>query len=535
MAITYSLAPIPKWVIINQQGLPAGGAKLFTYSSLTRQPKAVYADAGAAVVYTNPILFDANGTEGPFYWKYDTAAPDDLYFLEAKDSDDNVLWTIDNYMPQSTGGGGNVTIYQSIVNYIANSAMIDHIDDTASPINSTNLVIAPSNHVGFTPALVNPIVGTWGVVGPDIRFLKDNTTATDQITFVEFAQADNAFSPGDVTPVDYLRYQCTVSPSAETYKCFQFPVCQKVKNLNNQPMTFQCWAKVTANPVTLNVYTRQYFGSGTAVSPEVRTLVGAMALTTSWQEFNIKFTVPSTAGKSIGTPGLQTNDDALYMQLGMPLGAGALCDIQFTKPTLHLGSIEPDRDFDDYDQINGLIQTPRTGDVKLSFLTTANGGWVPMNDGTIGNVGSGATTRANKDTFQLYKTIWDSVSNTWAAVSTGRGATAQADFVAGKTIALTKVLGRALAVAGTGAGLTTRVLGEYLGEEGHVQQPNEVGAHTHTATGKTANTGAGVSDTAVMAGAAGAQNQLVVVASTPAAVAANVMQPTSFTNVFIKL
>jgi hypothetical protein len=327
--------------------------------------------------------------------------------------------------------------------------MIDHIDDTASPINSTNLVIAPSNHKGFTPALVNPIVGTNGVVGPDIRFVKSNTNATDQITFVPFAQADNAFT-GDVTPVDYLRYQCTVIGAAETYKAFQFPICQKVKNLNNQVMTFQCWARVNATPVTLNVYTRQYFGSGTAASAEVRTLAGTMDLTTTWQEFNIIFTVPSTAGKSIGNPGAQTDDDALYMQLEMPLGA--LCDVWFTKATLHLGSIEPDLDFDNYDQIDSIIQTPRTGDVKQSMLSSVPGGWVNMNDTSIGNVGSVATNRANKDTFQLYKTLWDGVSDVWAPVSGGRGASAQADFVANKVLTLPKALGRVLAGQNGGFG-----------------------------------------------------------------------------------
>src|SRR6185436_15079398 len=98
-------------------------------------------------------------------------------------------------------------------------------------------------------------------------------------------------------------------------------------------------------------------------------------------------------------------------------------------------------EFDDYDQINSINSTPRTGDIKTSLLSSAPNGWVAMNDGSIGNVGSGATNRANKDTFQLYKTIWDGVIDTWAPVSTGRGASAVADFVAGKTLTLPKSLG----------------------------------------------------------------------------------------------
>jgi len=441
MATSYNLAPIPKWVIMNSQGTAAGGAKLYTYSSLNHvQQKAVYQDQGGSIPYTNPILFDLNGTAGPFYWQFNDGTPDNLYYLEVYDSDDNLLWTLDEYTPPGAGGGGTVTVYQSITNYIGNSVFIDHIDNTASPVGVTNLLIAPGNHKGFTPALINPIVGTYGVVGPDTRFVKNNTSATDQITFVAFAQADNF--TGDSTPVDYLRYQCTVLGAAETFKAFQFPICQKVKNLNNQSMTFQCWAKVLATPVTLSVYSRQYFGSGTAPSAEVRTLAGTMSLTTSWQEFNIQFTMPSTAGKSVGTAGAQTDDDASYMQLEMPLNA--LCDVWFTKPTLHLGDIEPDNDFDNYDQIDAIIQTFRTGDVKTSLLSSVPGGWINMNDGFIGNVGSGALNRANKDTFQLYKTLWDGVTDVWAPVTGGRGATAQADFVANKTMRLPLSLGRAL-------------------------------------------------------------------------------------------
>lgn len=442
MATSYNLAPIPKWVIMNNQGTAAGGAKLYTWSSLNyAQPKAVYQDAAGNIPYTNPIIFDLNGTAGPFYWQFNDAIPEDLYYLECYDSDDNLLWTLDNYAPPGTGGGGgNVTLYQSLTNYIGNSVFIDHVDDTASPINSTNLVLAPGNHKGFTPALINPVVGTYGVVGPDTRFVKNNTSATDQITFVTLAQADNFTN--DVAPVDYIRYQCTVVGAAETYKAFQFPICQKVKNLNNQSMTFQFWAKVLASPVTVSIYSRQYFGSGTAPSAEVRTLQGTATLTTTWTEYNIQFVMPSTAGKSIGTPGAQTDDDAVYMQLEMPLNA--LCDVWFTKPTLHLGSIQPDADFDSYDQIDSITQTPRTGDVKMSMLSSVPGGWVIMNDGSIGNVGSVATTRANKDTFQLYKTLWDGVSDVWAPVSGGRGATAQADFVANKTLTLPKALGRVL-------------------------------------------------------------------------------------------
>lgn len=528
MAVSYLLAPIPKWVLINNEGTVAGGAKLYTYRSLNKiQQKIVYQDPGGTIPYTNPIIFDLNGTQGPFYWEVDSADLSDTYYLEAYDADDNLLWTLDDYFPPGSGGGGNVTTYVPIQNYIANNQFIDHIDDTANPTATTNLVICPANHKGFTPALVNPIVGTYGVLGPDTRFVKNNTNATDQITFPLFALASAPLT-GDVTPVNYVRYQCTNSPAGETYKCFQFPICQKVKNLANQDMTLKMWARVTASAVTLTVYVRQYFGSGTAASAEVRTSVGTMVLSTTWTSFNVSLTVPDVAGKSIGTVGLQTDDDALYIQIEMPLGVPA--DVLFTKPALYLGTIDPDQDFEDYDQIDSITQTARTGDIKTSLLSSAPNGWVAMNDGSIGNVSSGATNRANKDTFQLYKTIWDGVLDAWAPVSTGRGATAQADFIAGKTLTLPRSLGRALAGAGSGSGLTARVLGEYTGEETHTLTIPEMPAHTHTvASGPTPNI--------VPSGGSHPQGDtnLVTSSSTGGGGAHNNMEPTSFFNVFIKL
>lgn len=437
MAITYSLAPLPKWIIIDNQGTTAGGAKMYTYRSLNKvQEKAVFQDPGGTLPYTNPVLFDANGTQGPFYWEFDSDNPDETYYIRVTDSDDNFLWDIDDF-PGGSGGGGNVTNYLNINNLIANNVFIDHIDDTTNPINQTNLVICPSNHHGFTPDLINPVsTTTGGVLGPDIRFTKNNTAATDKITFGSFFGINPL--TGDVTPVEYLRYFCTNNPLGETYKSFQFPICQGVQNLSNTGVTFTIWAKVTATPVNLIVYYRQYFGSGGSPSAEVRLPAGTITLTPTWTPYVINFTIPDIAGKTLGECG----DDALYIQLEMPLGTP--CDVNFTKPALYVGDIDPDIDFVTYDQIDSVIQTPRTGDIKHSMRSSAGIGWLPMNDATIGSPSSGATGRANKDTFPLYKTIWDGVIQTWAPVSGGRGSSAIEDFSSNKTIQLCKQLGRVL-------------------------------------------------------------------------------------------
>lgn len=540
MAITYVQGFPPKWYIVGIDGLAAGGAQLFTYDSLTRLPKAAYQDPGGTIPFTNPIIFDLNGTKGPIYFKLDSATPTDLYYLEAFDSEGNLLWTVDDFPTTGSGGGSDVTTYIPIQNYITNNQFINHIAAQAGPL-TTNLVIAPSNHHGFTPAQVNPKVGTYGVLGPDIRFIKNNTSATDSIDFPLFALSSAPLT-GDVTPVDYIRYVSN-SVGGEVYKNFQFPITQKVKNLSNQAMTFTLWAASTSGTPTLTIFCRQYYGSGTGATAEsasTYTTIGTCSLTTSWTPFNIQFTVPDVSGNSIGTPGLQTDDDAVYIEIGMPLGSA--CDVLFTKPCLFLGSIDPDIEFDSYDQIDAIDQTARTGDIKTSLTTIAPLGWVPMNDSTIGNTGSGASV-AGSYTFQLYSTIYTAVVDANAPVSGGRTApgntmaTAITDFLANKTLTLPLSLGRAMAGAGSGAGLPSYTLGQNTGavSTAITLVAANLPPHSHTipntSVAGTASGGSGTSFASPVSFTLQSGNGPGT--STPFSVAT--VQPSTFLNVFIKL
>lgn len=172
-----------------------------------------------------------------------------------------------------------------------------------------------------------------------------------------------------------------------------------------------------------------------------------------------------------------------------------------------------------------------TGDVKLTIKTTADAGWVLMNDGTIGNASSGATTRANADTEQLFTLLWNNTANADCAVSTGRGASAAADFAANKTIALPKALGRALAGYGAGSGLTSRALASVTGTETHTLTAAEMPAHTHSIDGYN-DPGGSLQVTSNGAGSFLGQTNTGSAGSGGAH--AN-MQPTLFLNVMIRL
>lgn len=428
--------------MINQLGTLAGGAKLYTWRNLNRtQQKAVYQDIGGNIPYPNPIVFDLNGTEGPFYWKTDSTNTDDTYFLQAFDSSDNLLWTIEDYSPGTSSGGGTTTTYLSIDNLIGNNIFLNNVGNVASPTNSTDLIIAPGNHQGF----VSITGATGGAVGPETRFVKNNTTASDSITFVPFIAGNNPFGT-DVTPPLSIQYQSNLV-AGETYKYFQFPICANVKNLESKEMTFTCWMKCGSGAPTFSVTGRQYFGAGGAPSADVIFPVGSQVATTTWTKVDFNFTVPSIVGKTIGSCG----DDALYILINMPLSTAV--DISFAKPCLFLGTINPSATFENYDQIDSVVQSFRAGDTRLSVNRFQPYGWVPGNNGTIGSASSNATTRANIDTFPLFSTIWTAMSAsqnyapmyTSAGALTAYGASAIADFSANNQISLTKTLANAIA------------------------------------------------------------------------------------------
>lgn len=140
-----------------------------------------------------------------------------------------------------------------------------------------------------------------------------------------------------------------------------------------------------------------------------------------------------------------------------------------------------------------VSSTEPTGIVKDYVGTTAPSGYVLLSGRTIGDASSGATERANADTSDLYTLLWNSMANAEAAVSTGRGASAAADFAAHKTIALPDARGRVIVgkdnmggttasrITSAGSGVVGTTLGVAGGAETHTLTESQLASHTHGA------------------------------------------------------
>ena len=476
MTISYSLGANPKWYIADLVGRPLGGGSMETYRSLDKsQKKFVFQDPGGNFPWPDPLLFDENGSQGPIYWEIDSGDPTETYYIEVYDANGVLQWTQDNYLPGGSGGGGSVTTAVNLQNFVPNNIYWRNIGATANPISTLVTTLAPGTHAGLTTTASNAI--------PDIVFLKNNLSATDNITFPAFLLGTQPLN-GDVAPQNYMNYTCGVAGSSETQKCVQIPITKGVQNFTNQPVCVTIWARGNSpsSGNTLLLQWRDFYGDGVGASSDDLNTIASITLSTSWQQYVVTTTVPDVSGKTLGGCG----NDGLFLQIQFPLSV--TCNIDHCKPSFYLGSLSPVADFSTPQEVDGLLNVPRSGFTQAILNTSASLGWVLMNDGTIGNALSNATTRANIDTFPLFNVIWTNVSNANAQLynSAGdpidRGSSSSADFVANNQIALTKSLGRALSNIGmpsSGGSGTNWMIGQISGEELHTPTEAEMFAHNH--------------------------------------------------------
>lgn len=142
------------------------------------------------------------------------------------------------------------------------------------------------------------------------------------------------------------------------------------------------------------------------------------------------------------------------------------------------------------------IEAP--GVMKDYLGSTAPYGYVLASGRTIGSAASGATERANDDTFALFSILWTDYSDSILPIQTSaggastRGASAAADFAANKRLTLPDLRGRVRAgkddMGGSAASRLTsttvtpdgNTLGASGGAQTHTLTTAQIPSHSHT-------------------------------------------------------
>lgn len=442
MAINTNLlvaAPmLQNYLVDKATGFPLAGGIITLYQDQARSIyKNWYYQTGSPGAYTyipldNPLTLSSVGTiqdpSGndviPFYYPYDEDDENiqQAYYITVYNVDENgdpatLQFTRENFPFQPIGSPTSQV--PTLRNYILNNVYWRNIG-SVDLTDKTDLIISPSQHDGYTNG--------------DIRFIKDIAGATDSLTFSPMTEVLD----DDVTPEVFLNVQCTASIPDENTKCIQYPLCLHIKTLQNQLGTIVFHGQNVSggnNYVDIQIY--QFLGTGALTQP-IPLTIKRITLTNDFQKFLIPVIIPDSAGLSLGLGG----DDAIFILVQFPLST--TFNINHTKPQFYLSDTVPDNDFDTYDQIESIINSPRTGDHRTS-LNSFMPGFVAANDGSIGNTSASTTNRSNIDTWPLYKLLWESILNIWCPVSSGRGISAYADFKDNKSLTLTRNLGLVIA------------------------------------------------------------------------------------------
>ncbi len=472
-------SPTLQDVLVDKLGiaLASGVVKCFQDGARTTF-KNWYYQSGSPNNYTyialpNPMtlsaagtIVDVNGNDTiPFFYPYDPENNNAFqpYFIEVYDKDGQLQFTRQNFpfVANEAPGPEPIIINPTLQNVIINNRFWRNIGSIVpssttmgtwtTQYNNSGTVyyatLAPSQHDGFSM--------------PDLNYIKTNNSATETISFASFAQSDTPILVGDITPEFYINHNCSGAGSSETLKVYQIPISLSTQSLVSvqASVTIQAINFAGAANGTLQLFYYQFLGTGAASPNPVLINNVTIELTPDWEKYNFTFTLPPTEGLTLST----TGDDALYLQIGMPLNN--TCNIGFTVPSIYLSDSVPSNDFATYDQIDAVINTPRTGDLRTSLNSFYPFGWVPMNNGTIGwNSTLPAptyvpTARNNQDTWPLYYLLWTAFKpydsgglnpiaqmyTTGASTATtGYGSSAYADFIAFKAINLTKSMGQIL-------------------------------------------------------------------------------------------
>lgn len=430
--------PTPQYLDDNGVTLPGG--LLYFYETGTTTPKATYSDSALTVANTNPVELDAAGRIPEIF-----ASVEEEFRVVLKDADGNTIWTRDNVQFPDAAE------LVSLINQL--QAQIDDIAiETSLSLSS---VINPScDASGQNAATMSgswqegTVPGTWGRVTGTV-----SAGTLIQGTLAGLGSVESQALANDVTgdSSSVVEFATRIF-SADAYRYV------------NKTASFSALIRqesgLTAT-VTAGIYTCD--------SQDLFTNITLVSQATS--------SAASSTNTTVELAGVAMGDCSNGFVVIVKIAPGA----SFTTKDFYITdwNIAQSSTVQDYaPEVAAIRQLQAyfdslTGQIAFFERTTAPFGWVRQMGGTIGNTGSGASERANPDCRRLFVQRWNTFSDSLAPVSGGRGASAEADWAAGKTIGLFNDRGRyPRAWNNTGSGIdASRAIGS--------AQDDSNKAHTH--------------------------------------------------------
>lgn len=110
--MTTALFPQPKAQFFDTNGIPLVGGKIYTYAAGTTTPQATYTNSTGLTQNTNPVILDSRGEAN--IWLTNTL----FYYIELRDSLNNLIWNVDNVSNQSGIGAISISSGSASVGYI---------------------------------------------------------------------------------------------------------------------------------------------------------------------------------------------------------------------------------------------------------------------------------------------------------------------------------------------------------------------------------------------------------------------------------
>jgi hypothetical protein len=196
--------------------------------------------------------------------------------------------------------------------------------------SSSYAPITPLTQTGFRNVIINgdfkicqrfpTTVGAVGGIG--------STYAFDRWRWVRGAPLTNwnraIFTPGNAIPGhEGTAFSSMAINTGGTTNdtVYMEQKIEDVRTFAGQTVTLSFWAKASTGTPKIAVMFSQNFGTGGSPSTQVYSYASQVTLSTSWDRYSVTYTVPSIAGKTIGT-----TDNTSYLSLYLFYAAGSSYD-----------------------------------------------------------------------------------------------------------------------------------------------------------------------------------------------------------------